>query len=143
MDPLVLDLGTHVGPSLVRRYLDVHPQVTAALARAGARLVTFEPELAAQEFFAAIQDALAAAARSVPADILPLFVAVVVLPDLLAACGRGFDGERLPVPALACPRGGFLGYVALGEGGVAFFGADGQHGQPAPEAVLGILERAR
>jgi hypothetical protein len=142
-DPLILDRGTHVGPSLIRGYLDAHPSLAVALAAAGARIVTFEPAFAADDLFAALRDALDAAARSVPRDTSPLLVAVVGLTDLIAACdGRGSAGTQLTVPAIACPRGAFLGYIALGEGGVVFYGADGRRGPPTPEEVLALLGSA-
>jgi len=142
MDPLILDMGSHVAPSVVRRYyLDVHPRLAEALAQADARIVTFRPEFGAEDLLAATQDALHAAIEAVPRDILPLLVADVGLPDLLAAC-RPFTGMRLTVPALACPRGAFLGYLAFGEGSVSFFRADGERGAPVPEAILALLETA-
>lgn len=126
MDPLILDIGTHVAPSVVRRYyLDVQPRVAEALAQAGARIVTFRPRFGAEDLLPATQDALHAALAAVPRDILPLLVAVVGLPDLLAAA-RPYTPQRLTVPALACPRGAFLGYLAFGEGSVSFFRADGE-----------------
>ncbi|WAS99456.1 hypothetical protein [Nannocystis punicea] len=143
MDPHVLDLGTHIGPTLVRRqFLDAHPHVGDALERAHARIVVFEPDDHDLAFFPAVQRALDVAVPAVPADILPLFVALVVLPDLVAACGYDFSRTHAPVPPLACPRGDVLGYIALGEGGGLFFAADGRRGTPTPEAVLAVLARA-
>ena len=40
------------------------------------------------------------------------------------------------------PRGAFLGYIALGEGGGLFFAADGCCGTPSPDAVLTVLAGA-
>ncbi|PCC75178.1 hypothetical protein SAMN02745121_03614 [Nannocystis exedens] len=143
MDPHVLDLGTHIGPTLVRRqFLDAHPRVGDALERDHARIVVFEPDDRMAAFFPAVQRALDVALPAVPADILPLFVALVVLPDLVAACGYDFSRTHAPVPPLVCPRGAFLGYIAIGEGGGLFFAADGRRGTPTPDAVLAVLARA-
>ncbi|MCY0993254.1 hypothetical protein OV203_39310 [Nannocystis sp. ILAH1] len=143
MDPHVLDLGTHIGPTLVRRqFLDAHPRVGDALEQAHARIVVFEPDDRGAAFFPAVQRALDVARTAVPADIVPLFVALVVLPDLVAACGFDFSRNHATLPALACPRGAFLGYIALGEGGGLFFAADGRLGTPTPDAVLAVLARA-
>ena len=144
MDPLILDLGTHVGPSLVREhYLDLHPPVAEALTRARARLITFEPKFGARDFLAALRDAMDAAVCAVPGDTLPVLVAVVGLPDLLAVCDRPRStATQLAIPAMTCSRGVFVGYIALAEGGVLFVTAGGLRREPTPEEFISLLERA-
>lgn len=141
MDPRIYDLGSSVGRSLVQRFLAGSPSVAEALARADAGVAVFDVRLGPDPLFVAAQRALDAAVRAVPGDSRVLFVAVVVLPDLIEAGAWDFSRRRGAFVPLTCARGVFLGYAALGEGGVMWFDDDGNPGGPRDEAVLAALAR--
>jgi hypothetical protein len=135
----VLAVDATFGASLVQRYLDEHPQLGPALVRAGARIVVFEVAFQFDPvlFHPVARQGLERALAAVPADIRPLFVAVVHLSDLRDPSPG--STRWLAPPALSCTRGVFLGYIGLGEGGVLFVGPDGTTGAPTPDAVLAQL----
>lgn len=139
MDPHILDIDSRSVTSRVRRWLDRHPQVGAALERAGTRIVVFDAEMIDRSRFQAeVQGQLERAAAAVPEDIRPLFVAIVDGGALIDAFTR-LDGRRTP-PPMTCPRGAFLGFLGLGEGGAVFVLPDGAHRfSPDPAVVLDHL----
>jgi len=133
-------LGAAMGRSLVARYLEDHPELVAALADANAVISVFEPDRG--EFFADAQRSLTAAEAETPANAPTLYVAQTTLPDLRES--GAFDPWRQrATPALACQRGVFLGYMAIGEGGVIFFDPEGRHDLPQPARVLAALQRCQ
>jgi len=131
----------------VARYLDETPTVVAALRAARARVAAFEVPrevfLHPPQFFTYVQQALDRAEAAIGAHDRPLYVAFTDLPTI--ADTGAFSFRRTAEPSAFVPmnprRGPFLGYVALAEGGLAFFDDKGQRrGQsPREEDVLEAL----
>lgn len=146
-DDVIVGGATTFTAQVVAQYLDAHPAVVAALRAARARVATFEvpPEVSGhkQQFFTYVQQALDRAEAAIGAHDRPLYVAFT---NLLTIANTGaFSFRRTAEPSAFVPmhprRGPFLGYVALAEGGLAFFDDKGQmHGQsPREEDVLEAL----
>jgi hypothetical protein len=145
-DDVIVGDTTTFTAQVTARYLDAHPAVVAALRTARARVAPFEvPEVYGHEqrFFTYVQQALDRAEAAIGAHDRPVYVAFTNLPTI-AETGA-FSFRRTAEPSAFVPmhsrRGPFLGYVALAEGGLAFFDDKGQmRGQsPREQDVLEAL----
>lgn len=137
----IIDLGDGMGESLVSRYLEPHPEVVTALTDAGACVVVFEWERGAGDFFERAGRALALAEAAAPAGAPALFVGLTSVSEIVKTGAFALGGRTSPAVPLPCRRGEFIGYIAIGEGGVGFFGPDGAMEQPDPATVLEALRR--
>jgi hypothetical protein len=138
MEELIVDRTRGMAASLILTYLDQHPAVVEALRRTGVRVVAFEPERGS--FFESMQRALDEAEASAPSR--SLFIALTDVAQIVQT--GAFELARrpeVPMVKLRSRRGAFLGYIAIGEGGVVFFDADGKESAPRPEGVIAACER--
>jgi hypothetical protein len=141
-------VSTTFTSSLVAQYLDARPTVAAALHAARARVVTvdlpFEVRDQPERFFSDVAQALDRAEAALAADDRPLFVAFTDLPTVVRTGAfelRHHTARASPFVVMQPRRGPFLGYVAIAEGGLAFFdGAGRMRGNsPSEEVVLKAL----
>jgi hypothetical protein len=121
---------------LVVRHLDASPMLAGAVRTAGARVVVLAIEYDEAPFFERMQRAVDAAERELEPHVRPLFIASTFLADIVET--NAFElrrGEPAPFVRIVGRRGPFLGFVALGEGGLAFFRFDGAHAGRSPQLV--------
>ena len=144
MDDIVVDLTRHgIAGDLIRRHLASEPRLLDALRKASAHVVVVEPNSRSEgaPFFESVQHAIAAAESAVPAGACALFVAYTSVPTIAET--DAFDlrrgPTRKPLVRMKSRIGEFAGYVAIGEGGVVFFGEDGRPGVPPTEKLLALV----
>ena len=148
VEALVINLGKPFATSMACEYLRREPEVAAILREANAFVVLFAPadgpRLDSSEFFAAMQRALLAAEAALPDGARGVYLALTSMPEIVRT--EAFEltrpgGAVMPFVNLECRRGGFLGFLAFGEGGVAFFDAAGrwQGTRPPPNLVVSAV----
>lgn len=148
VEDLVINLGNAYATSMVCEYLRREPQVASAIRDAHAFVVLFAPlngrPLAPSEFFESLQRALLATDASIPDGGRAVYIALTSMPEIVRT--EAFELTRpgrpvMPFVHLEGRRGRFLGYLAFGEGGVAFFDGAGQWKgtRPPPELVIDAL----
>jgi len=131
MDDLILDHSRQDGAWFVRRWLEREPHVAQRMREVGACFVIVEP--AEGPLFERTREAIAAAQV---AGKHALFVALTYMPAIVAT--GAFAVRHRGAPMIRMP-GEFLGYIAIGEGGVAFFDETGAMSTPPAEFVLARL----
>jgi hypothetical protein len=129
VDDLVIG---HSSYGLVVDWLRQHPEVAAKMREQNARFVVVEP--AYGPLFENTQAAIDAA--SVPPGVRPLFVAMTEVSTVAETGAFRVANRGQPLIRM---RGTFLGYIAIGEGGVAFFDESGNWQVPDAETVLALL----
>lgn len=136
---LVIEVGQVFNGQQVHAFVEARPALVAGLERTGARVVVFQ--VMSLPLFPAVQAALDKASRAVPADVWPLFVVEVLGVDWMntvKAEGRSRE-DAWRSPRMVCPRGVFVGYVVLGNGGYNFVQPGGTRGLPPDSAFLARL----
>jgi hypothetical protein len=132
MDDLVIDRTSGMGRRFVTDWLNQHPEVAATLRQRNVRVVIVEPEPGA--LFATTQAAIDA--FEVPDGARALFVALTDVPTVAETGAFQLRNQRQQLVKM---RGRFVGYIAIGEGGVVFFDESGKVNVPDAETVLALL----
>lgn len=144
-DDLIVAGAKPLPASLVRRYFGSNPDIAASVRAERARVVIFEPapdeRWDPRTFFVAMQRALDAAEAALAPDERPIYLAWTTVVEIAETDAFDIrDAPRSPYVRLVTRRGPFLGYLAVGEGGLAYFDAEGHHGgRPTREEVLVAL----
>ena len=133
MEDLVIDRTRGMGRAFVIRWLEEHPAVGRTLRERNVRVVVVEPKHGA--LFPNTQAAIDTA--EVPDDVRAMFVA---LTNLSAIVETGAFELRNQGQSLMKMRGAFVGYIAIGEGGVVFFDERGRMQVPDAEMILQTLD---
>ena len=136
MDDLVIDRTRGMGQQFVTRWLEQHPEVADQLRERNVRVVIVEPKYGA--LFSNTQAAIDAV--ELPEGARALFVA---LTDVTTVVETGAFELRNRGQQLVKMRAKFLGYIAIGEGGVVFFDERGKMQVPDAETVLQTLDSWR
>lgn len=135
-----------MGASLVRRYWKENPQVATMVRAAGARVAMFEPKTRRGslpgDFFEEMQRALDEAEGALLPGERPLWSAFTSVSEIMQT--GAVDWSETPTQGwirLRSRRGPFVGFLAIGEGGIAFFDAEGRHrgNQPGAAEVAAAL----
>jgi hypothetical protein len=105
-----------MGCDIVTEWLRQHPDVAAKLRERNVRVVVVEPKNDHGQLFENTQAAIDEAI--VPDGAQALFVAVTYMRAILDTGAFEFGPRGRPLVKM---RGRFVGYIAFGEGGVAFF----------------------
>jgi hypothetical protein len=132
LESLLLAGANPLASALALEYFAKNPEIADAFRRAKARLAFFEAAQSARHdavlFFAAMQRALEAVEASLQPGDRPVYVAWTSVPAVVAT--NAFELRRdsvvSEIPALSARYGPFLGYLAVGEGGVAYFDVEGR-----------------
>ncbi|HEX5063287.1 MAG TPA: hypothetical protein VFV99_28115 [Kofleriaceae bacterium] len=130
----VIDGSDPVAGSLVRDYLNGAPALAARLEESGIPVVVFVSNDRwddSPDYFKQMQRGLDAA---IAKHGRAVYVARTTAGYLLKAARRLAD--RRVFPPLACAHGVFVGYIAVGEGGLVFFDATGKDWGVRPPSTL-------
>ena len=138
----VITIGFGVGQVSIESWLAEHPTIVDAIAAAGARVVLLEIDdlEPVGDWNEHVSTTLASAAARLDSAIeYPLFVAGVGLRSLIDAGVVERGGHWQPATPPRAPRGAFVGYFAVGEGGAIYVAPDGQR-VPPELIVLAALQ---
>lgn len=133
MEDLVIDRTRGMGRAFVIRWLEERPGVGRKLRERNVRVVIVEPKHGA--LFPNTQAAIDAA--EIPADVRAMFVALTTVPTVVETGAFELRNQGQPLVKM---RGAFVGYIAIGEGGVVFFDERGRMQVPDAETVLQTLD---